>query len=149
MRAVIQRVSRASVRSGDEVLGTIGNGMLVLLGVAAGDEEEDAAYIAGKISRLRIFADAEGRMNLSLPQAGGDVLLVSQFTLLADARKGNRPSFSGAADPVNAERLYLDVADRLRREGIRVETGSFGAMMSVELVNEGPVTIILDSREGR
>lgn len=145
MKAVIQRVSRARVSIEGAVRGEIGPGLLVLLGVAAGDDSRDAAFIAGKIARLRIFPDEEGLMNLSVADAGGAVLIVSQFTLLGDARKGNRPSFGGAAEPPLAEKLYLEAAEELRRAGLEVQTGEFGAMMEMELVNDGPVTIILES----
>ncbi len=147
MKAVVQRASRASVSVDGETIGSIGAGLVVLLGVAADDAEADADYIAGKLARLRIFPDSRGRMNLSLTDTGGQLLLVSQFTLLASTRKGNRPGFSGAAEPVRAEELYELAADKLRQEGIAVETGRFGAMMAVKLVNDGPVTLLLDSRE--
>lgn len=147
MLAVVQRVSRARVTAGGAELGAIGPGLLVLLGVAGSDGPEDSAYIARKLARLRIFEDDQGLMNRSLEEAGGAVLLVSQFTLLADTRRGNRPSFSGAAAPESAELLYQDVAGRLRHAGLTVATGEFGAMMQVELVNNGPVTIIINSRE--
>jgi D-tyrosyl-tRNA(Tyr) deacylase len=146
MKAVVQRVTRAMVRVDGKTVGETGEGMLVLLGVAAGDGEADAEYMAGKLARLRIFEDGAGRMNLDVGQAGGGILLVSQFTLLGDARRGNRPSFTGAAGPELAEELYLRVAELLRESGIPTSTGSFGAMMDVELVNDGPVTILLDSR---
>ncbi len=147
MLAVAQRVSRARVTAGGAELGAIGPGLLVLLGVAGADGPEDSAYIARKLARLRIFEDNLGLMNRSLEETGGSVLLISQFTLLADTRRGNRPSFSGAAAPETAERLHQDVAGRLRRTGLTVATGEFGAMMQVELVNNGPVTIIINSRE--
>ncbi len=145
MKAVIQRVSQARVLVDGAVRGEIKRGLAVLLGVAAGDGPADAGFIAGKIARLRIFGDERGLMNLSVSDAGGGVLLVSQFTLLGDARKGNRPSFTQAAGPALAEKLYEQVIEELRRGGLTVETGDFGAMMSVELVNDGPVTIILES----
>ena len=148
MRAVVQRVSRAEVRAGGAVAGRIGRGFAVLLGVARGDGEDDAAWIARKIAGLRVFADEDGRMNRDLGETGGRVLLVSQFTLLADCRKGRRPAFVAAAPPDEADRLYGVVADRLRGEGVPVETGIFAAHMEVDLVNDGPVTILLDSREG-
>jgi D-tyrosyl-tRNA(Tyr) deacylase len=146
MRAVIQRVTEASVKVDGDVAGSVGIGLLVLLGVARGDSADDVQYIAGKIARLRIFADNKGLMNLSVKDVGGAVLLVSQFTLLASTRKGNRPSFVEAADPDDAEALYNEVAKALGDQGVTVETGSFGAMMDVALVNDGPVTIVIDSR---
>ena len=145
MKAVIQRVSRAKVSIEGAVRGEVGRGLLVLLGVAAGDGSGDAAFIAGKVGRLRIFPDDRGLMNRSVADIGGAILAVSQFTLLGDARKGNRPSFGRAAEPALAERLYREVVDGLRSTGIEVQTGEFSAMMEVELVNDGPVTIILES----
>lgn len=146
MRAVIQRVSEASVKVDGETVGSIGAGLAVLLGVARGDTPEDAAYIAGKLTRLRIFADSAGLMNQSVQDVGGAVLLVSQFTLLGSTRKGNRPGFADAAAPEPAERLYREVAAGVTAEGIPVATGVFGAMMELSLVNDGPVTLLLDSR---
>jgi D-tyrosyl-tRNA(Tyr) deacylase len=139
MRAVVQRVSRARVTPGGE----IGHGICVLLGVARGDGEEEAARLAGKVARLRIFPDGEGRFDRSVLDAGGSALVVSQFTLIADAAKGNRPSFSEAAPPEEAEPLYGRFCAELRALGVPVETGVFGAKMALELVNDGPVTIIL------
>ena len=147
MRAVIQRVSRAEVRAEGEVTGRIGRGFLVLLGVAEEDTQEDVIYLAHKIAGLRIFEDDAGRMNLSLHDVGGAVLLVSQFTLLGDCRKGRRPSFVHAAPPALAETLYRSVAAELKGQGLPVETGRFQTHMDVELVNEGPVTLLLDSRK--
>ena len=144
MRAVVQRVTRASSTPG----GSIGPGLLVLLGIAEGDEEADVARLAEKVARLRIFENEEGRFDRSLLDTGGAVLAVSQFTLIADTGKGNRPSFSGAARPEVAERIYERFCDALRDLGVPVQTGVFGARMAVELVNDGPVTIILDV-EGR
>lgn len=146
MRAVVQRVSSASVSVGGVPVSSIGLGFLVLLGVEAGDGGPDVAYIVDKISGLRVFEDAEGKMNLALADAGGEVLLVSQFTLLGDCRKGRRPSFTASAPPDAAERLYLEAAEGLRQKGLKVGTGVFRADMRVELVNQGPVTMLLDSR---
>ena len=146
MRAVIQRVSRASVRVDGGVSAEIGAGLLVLLGVAGGDVDADAGRLAGKVARLRIFENAEGRFDRSVLDTGGAVLVVSQFTLIADSKrqKGTRPDFSKAARPEVAEPLYERFCDALRSHGIDVETGVFGARMQVELVNDGPVTIVLD-----
>jgi D-tyrosyl-tRNA(Tyr) deacylase len=141
MRAVVQRVSRARVTPGGE----IGPGLCVLLGVARGDGEEQAAWFAGKVARLRIFPDQEGRFDRSVADVAGSVLVVSQFTLIADTAKGNRPSFAGAAAPEEAEPLYERFCSELRALGVPVETGVFGARMEVELVNDGPVTIVLDA----
>ncbi|HYB92303.1 MAG TPA: D-aminoacyl-tRNA deacylase [Candidatus Binataceae bacterium] len=146
MRAVVQRVSRAEVRCGGRRLGQIGAGFVVLLGVAKGDTDSDAAFIADRVLGLRVFADAAGKMNLALGAVGGELLVVSQFTLLADTESGRRPSFINAAPPDEARRLYEHVLSLARKAGVKVETGEFGAMMEVELVNDGPVTIILDSR---
>jgi D-tyrosyl-tRNA(Tyr) deacylase len=143
MRVVVQRVSRASVSVEGRVAGEIGSGLLVLLGVAAGDGEEEVVALAGKVARLRIFPEAEGRFDRSVLDAGGAVLAVSQFTLLADTAKGNRPSFTAAAPPAEAEALYDRFCAALRELGLRVESGVFGARMEVELVNDGPVTIVL------
>lgn len=148
MKAVVQRVSRAAVRVGGETVGEIGTGLLVLLGVAAGDTAADAAAIGSKIAGLRIFADGGGRMNRDVSDAGGAVLLVSQFTLLADVRKGRRPSFVAAADPAAAAPLVQRVGEVLGTRGIPVESGRFGAMMEVDLVNDGPVTIVIESSQG-
>jgi D-tyrosyl-tRNA(Tyr) deacylase len=140
MRAVVQRVSRARSTPG----GSIGPGLCILLGVAAGDSAADADRLAAKIAKLRIFGDEDGRFDRSLLDTGGAALVVSQFTLLADTAKGNRPSFSGAARPEGAEPLYERFAATLRELGVPVETGVFGARMAVDLVNDGPVTIVLD-----
>ena len=145
MRAVVQRVNSAAVRVDGAVAGEIGAGLVVLLGVAAGDADADADRLAGKVARLRIFADDEGRFDRSVLDLGGAVLVVSQFTLLADPAKGNRPSFTAAAPPEEAERLYERFCAELRALGLGVEQGVFGAMMEVELVNDGPVTIGLDT----
>ncbi len=147
MRAVLQRVSRASVEVDGQVVGRIGVGWLVLLGVAKGDSDEDADKLAEKIAGLRAFEDEAGKMNLAVGDVGGSVLVVSQFTLLGDCRAGRRPSFIGAADPAEAERLYLRFAEKVRGLGLSVETGTFRADMKVELVNDGPVTLLLDSRK--
>jgi D-tyrosyl-tRNA(Tyr) deacylase len=144
VRVVVQRVSRAAVRVDGEVLGSCGRGLLVLVGVAHGDTEVAAERLAAKVARLRIFPDADGRFDRSLLDTGGDALVVSQFTLLADTRKGNRPSFTDAAPPDHAEPLAERFTDALRGHGIHVETGVFGAKMEVELVNDGPVTIVVD-----
>ncbi|HUR36434.1 MAG TPA: D-aminoacyl-tRNA deacylase [Terriglobales bacterium] len=147
MRAVIQRVTRASVTVDGEVVGQIGRGLLVLLGVATGDDEAAADYLADKTLGLRIFEDDAGKMNLSLADVGGEALVVSQFTLYGDVRKGKRPSFDRAARPEEANRLYEHFVQRIRAAGIQCATGKFQAMMDVELVNDGPVTILLDSEK--
>jgi D-tyrosyl-tRNA(Tyr) deacylase len=146
MRAVVQRVAEASVEVGGEDVGRIGQGLLALVGVARDDGAADAEYIAGKVVDLRVFEDADGRMNRSVRDVGGAVLLVSQFTLCGDARKGRRPSWDGAAPPETARTFYEDLARRLRDAGLRVETGRFQASMRVHLINDGPVTVLLDSR---
>ena len=147
MRAVVQRVSRAEVRADGRVVGRIARGFVVLLGVAGGDNEADAAHLADRITGMRVFADDAGKMNCSIAQVGGELLVVSQFTLLADTNSGRRPSFTKAAAPDEARRLYEHFLSLARIGGVKVETGEFGAMMEVEIVNDGPVTIILDSRE--
>ncbi len=147
VRAVVQRVSKARVVVGDEVVGAIAWGLVVLLGVAKHDTLKDATYLAEKIAGLRIFADSEGKMNLSLAQKGGAVLAISQFTLYGDCRRGKRPSFDDAASPEIAIPLYHQFVAGLKEYGLTVATGSFGAMMQVELVNDGPVTILLDSEK--
>lgn len=146
MRAVLQRVSRAAVRVEGQVVGEIGAGWLVLLGVARGDTEEDADRLAGKVVGLRAFEDDSGKMNRDVTEAGGGVLVVSQFTLLGDCRKGRRPGFTDAAPPVEAARLYEYFADRVAATGVPVARGVFQAHMEVELLNDGPVTFLLDSR---
>ncbi len=146
MRAVVQRVTEASVTVDAEIIGQIPQGLLVLLGIGTQDTEADAAAIAKKIAQLRIFNDADGKFNLSLEDVQGAVLLVSQFTLYGDARKGNRPSFIEAARPEQAIPLYESVATHLRARNIPVQTGRFGAHMEVRLLNDGPVTILLDTR---
>lgn len=147
MRAVLQRVSQARVRVENEIVGEIGPGLLILLGVGQGDGEADARYLAEKCAALRIFEDGAGKMNLALAESGGAALVVSQFTLYADCRKGRRPGFSGAAPPDEANRLYLCFVAQLRALGLTVATGVFQADMAVELVNAGPVTMLLDSRK--
>lgn len=144
---MVQRASRAHVRVGDDVIASIGAGLLVLVGVAEGDDPADASYLAAKIARLRIMQDADGRMNHSVLDAGGGVLLVSQFTLIADTRKGRRPSFTRAAQPEAAQLLLQQLATELEELGVQVRSGRFGASMDVELVNTGPVTIVLDSAD--
>ncbi|WP_423838908.1 D-aminoacyl-tRNA deacylase [Symmachiella dynata] len=147
MRAVVQRVSRAQVSVAGEVTGEIGSGYLVLLGVTAEDGQDDVIYLAAKIAGLRIFEDEAGKMNLSLADVGGGMLVVSQFTLLGDCRKGRRPSFIAAARPEIANPLYESFVAEVRGHGIEVATGRFQEQMQVELVNEGPVTILVDSRK--
>ena len=145
MRAVVQRVAKASVAVGGEVVASCGGGLVVLLGVAANDESDTAERLAGKVARLRIFPNEEGRFDRSLLDVGGEALVVSQFTLVADTGKGNRPSFTSAAPPEEAERLYERFCGELERTGVRVGRGAFGARMQVSLVNDGPVTIILET----
>lgn len=146
MRAVVQRTARAEVRVESETIGRIGAGLVVFVGVGALDTEEDAVGLARKLAGLRIFRDDAGNMNRDVHEIGGGVLLISQFTLHGDARKGRRPSFIAAARPEEAEPLYERVAHELRAQGIETATGRFGAMMQVELVNDGPVTILLDTK---
>jgi D-aminoacyl-tRNA deacylase len=145
VRAVVQRASEASVSVGGEMVGSIGHGVVVLLGVASEDAATDAERLAGKVARLRIFENDDGRFDHALVDVGGAALVISQFTLIADTRKGNRPSFTGAARPEEAEPLYECFCAALRREGIQVVQGVFGARMEVALVNDGPVTIVLDT----
>ena len=147
MRAVVQRVSSAKVVVAENTVGEIGGGLMVLLGVEKEDTELDGRYLAEKIAGLRIFEDEAGKMNLSLQETGGGVLVVSQFTLLGDCRQGRRPGFSAAASPAEADRLYLFFCEFLRQRGLTVATGIFRADMDVHLVNHGPVTFILDSRK--
>lgn len=147
MRAVVQRVKRASVTVAGEVTGEIGPGLLVLLGVAGRDSENDADYLAGKVFNLRIFADEADKMNLAVGETGGAILVVSQFTLHGDCRKGRRPSYNDAAPPIVAERLYEHFVAALRKLGAPVFTGRFQAIMEVNLLNDGPVTILLDSEK--
>jgi D-tyrosyl-tRNA(Tyr) deacylase len=148
LRAVLQRVARASVTVDGQPTGEIARGLVVLIGVAAGDGPADSQYIASKICDVRVFPDEEGKMNRSVGEAGGALLVISQFTLLGDVRKGRRPAFESAERPERAEPIYEEVVEKLRATGIRVETGRFRADMAVELVNDGPVTILLDSRKG-
>lgn len=147
MRAVVQRVSRAKVSVGKEVVGEIGRGVLVLLGVSVRDSDKDAAYLADKVLNLRIFEDAEDKMNRSLLDIKGQLLVVSQFTLYGDSTRGRRPSFIDAAPPERANRLYESFVNEARKQVSKVATGRFQAMMDVELVNDGPVTILLDSEK--
>lgn len=144
MRALLQRVSQAKVTVDGREVGAIGRGYVVLLGVTHGDGETEAAWLANKIAGLRLFEDKAGKMNLALEDVGGSVLVVSQFTLYADARKGRRPSFTDAAPPEQAEPLVATFAGHLRRAGLEVATGEFGAMMMVEIHNDGPVTLMLE-----
>ena len=146
MKALLQRVTRASVSVGGEGVGRIGRGLVVFAGVASGDTEKDAQYLAQKIVSLRIFSDKEGRFNLSALDIKGELLVVSQFTLLADTRKGRRPSFTEAAPPAQAEEIFGRFVERARATGLKVETGRFQQYMQVEIHNDGPVTILLDSR---
>jgi len=147
MRAVVQRVTRAKVTVAEEVVGEIGKGLVVLLGIARDDERQDVDYLADKIAALRIFDDRDGKMNLSLMDVGGDLLVVSQFTLYGDVRRGLRPSWIDAAAPEIAEPLYEYFVANCRGKGVQVATGSFRRMMQVELINDGPVTILLDRRK--
>jgi D-tyrosyl-tRNA(Tyr) deacylase len=146
MRAVIQRVKESSVTVKNEIIGKIGRGLLVLLGVANEDKADDAEYLADKIANLRIFEDDKGKMNRSLLETGGEMIVVSQFTLLGDCRKGRRPSFLNAADPEKANELYEHFVKEVRQKGVSVKTGRFRAMMEVSLINDGPVTIILENK---
>ncbi len=149
MRAVVQRVSEASVVVDGEVISSIGRGFLILLGITHSDGEEEAAYLARKIAGLRLFEDAQGKMNLSLIDVGGEALVVSQFTLYGDARKGRRPSFTAAARPEHAEPLVQRFVEHLRAAGVPTQTGRFQAHMAVHLCNDGPVTLILDTAQMR
>lgn len=148
MKAVLQRVTSAAVAVEERTVGEIGYGLLVLFCAEHGDDETDADYFANKIAKMRIFPDDDGKTNLSVMDVGGEVLAVSQFTLAADWRKGNRPGFSGAADPETASRLYDYFCDALREEGLDVETGVFAAEMEVSLINDGPFTIVMDGVTG-
>lgn len=148
MRAVVQRVTEASVQVHAKTVGAIAQGLMLLLGVEQGDTEADARYLAEKCAQIRIFEDEAGKMNLSVEEIGGSLLVVSQFTLLADCRKGRRPGFSRAALPESANSLYQHFVDLLRARGLTVATGVFQAEMQVHLINDGPVTMLLDSRKG-
>jgi len=146
MRAVIQRVKEAKVFEGEDLIAKVGKGFLVLVGVAKGDKEKDADLLARKIKEIRIFNDENGRMNLSLEEVEGEVLLVSQFTLLGDTKRGRRPDFTGAESSQKAEELYRYLIERLKGMGVPTKSGNFGAMMDLYLINDGPVTIILDTK---
>ncbi len=146
MRAVVQRVKSAEVLVNDKSIGKIGKGLLVFVGIGRGDSEEDLSFFASKLPELRIFEDSEGKFNLSLKEVKGEMLLVSQFTLYGDCRKGRRPSFTEAEEPALAKHLYERLVLKLREQGIPVQTGEFQAKMEVHLVNDGPVTLLLDSR---
>ena len=147
MKALLQRVAKSSVAVRGKTAGRIAGGLVVLLGVAEGDGEKDAEYLADKIANLRIFSDDQSKFNLSTLQVNGELLVISQFTLIADTRKGRRPSFASAAPPERAESLYNFFIMRLKQTGLKVETGEFGAHMMVEILNDGPVTIMLDSAD--
>ena len=147
MRAVVQRVTQASVAIDGEVVGSVGTGVMVLLGVSGSDGDAEARWFADKVANLRIWPDTEGKMNRSLLDVSGEALIVSQFTLYGDARKGRRPSYIRAAQGAEAERIYRSCVEELEKLGIRCKTGRFGAMMQVSLVNDGPVTILLDSEK--
>ncbi len=146
MKALIQRVAEAKVEIGGKTVSSIGKGLLVFLGVEKGDAEKDIEYTVKKISNIRIFEDTDGKMNLPVKDISGEVLVVSQFTLAADCRKGNRPSFDNAEEPAKAREIYLKVVERLRSGGVSAATGEFAAYMQVHLVNDGPVTILIDSK---
>ena len=147
MKVLLQRVTRASVTVSGELLGSIAAGLVLLVGIAKGDSRQDAQYLAQKTVGLRIFADAENKFNLSVQDIGGELLIISQFTLLSDARKGRRPSFSDAALPAEAEKLFNDFVNEVKKSGLRVQTGRFQAHMQVEIHNDGPVTVMLNSKE--
>ncbi|APF19537.1 D-tyrosyl-tRNA(Tyr) deacylase [Caldithrix abyssi DSM 13497] len=146
MKVVVQRVKQASVKVDGKTVGQIGKGLLLLIGVDQKDDQEDIAFVADKCVNLRIFEDEQGKMNRSLLEVGGEILAISQFTLLGDTRKGRRPSFINAADPQKGNAFYQKFIERLREHGVKVETGIFGAMMDVELLNYGPVTLIVESK---
>lgn len=147
MRAVVQRVKRASVEVDEEIIGEIDKGLLVLLGVGEGDTNEDIDYMVNKILGLRIFEDDNEKMNLSLRDIKGEILIISQFTLYGDVRKGRRPSFTDSANPEKAEKMYEDFISKCKEEGILVQSGEFAADMDIELINQGPVTIMIDSKK--
>jgi D-tyrosyl-tRNA(Tyr) deacylase len=147
VKALLQRVSRASVSVGGEVVGSIGRGLVVLVGVAGGDGDKDIQYLAQKIINLRIFADGEEKFNLSALDVGAEVMLVSQFTLLADTRKGRRPSFTEAAPPPQAEELFRQLVEQVKASGLKIATGRFQQHMQLEIHNDGPVTVMLDSKD--
>lgn len=147
MRAVIQRVSEASVKVEGSVISAIGHGLLILLGVEEGDNLDDSGFIAKKISQMRIFPDHEDKLNLSVQDISGEIMVISQFTLISDCKKGNRPSFSQALSPSQAEMFYNDLVQKLKKQGLVVKTGKFRADMKISLTNDGPVTIFLDSRK--
>ncbi len=149
MRLVIQRVKEAKVEVDGRVVGAIEHGLLILLGVAKDDHQHDIEFLLNKLISLRIFEDAQGKMNLSIEEVKGEFLIVSQFTLLGDCRKGRRPSFDQAADPKTGEEMYLQFVHQLRARNFKVETGQFRAMMQVALINDGPVTFVLDSKQER
>jgi len=149
MRAVIQRVKESAVEIDNEIIGEIGKGLLVLLGVARGDNSRDAEYLVDKVANLRIFEDEKGKMNRSLLETGGEMLVVSQFTLLGDSRKGRRPSYVNAAGPEKANELYEYFIKKTREKRISTKTGLFGAMMAVSLINDGPVTLVIDSHASK
>jgi D-tyrosyl-tRNA(Tyr) deacylase len=147
LKALLQRVERARVTVDGESVGEIGAGLCVFLGVASGDGEKDLKWLAEKVVNLRIFEDSEGKMNLSVTDTGGEILAVSQFTLCGDCKRGRRPSWTGAAEPAEAKRLYEMFVDEIRSKGLKVETGVFQAHMKVDIVNDGPVTLMIDSKE--